>query len=161
MSVWDGQRSFSGLFPLSIFHFLIVILIDLLTPANIPWIFINVSVNGTTNPITIRHFSKSKQRAQKIFEEPARITRAWQNEFLFFTAGKQTRSIIVHVESLTFHLAPLIITLRREVIQLSLNVYSSWSTRCLVLLNFTNIIVRALLLRVMDTQQVDYYICSS
>lgn len=42
-----------------------------------------------------------------------------KNEFLFFTTGKQTRSIIARVESLTFRLPPLIITLRRGVIQLS------------------------------------------
>lgn len=71
------------------------------------------------------------------------VTRAWQNEFLFFTTGKQTRSIIARVESLTFRLAPLIITLRREVIQLSLNVDPTWSTPRVnryARVNFTNII---------------------
>lgn len=85
-------------------------------------------------------FSGIKERwAQWIFEQP--VTRAWQNEFLFFTTGKQTRSIIARVESLTFRLAPLIITLRREVIQLSLNVDPTWSTPRVnryARVNFTN-----------------------
>lgn len=65
-----------------------------------------------------------------------------KNEFLFFTTGKQTRSIIARVESLTFRLPPLIITLRRGV-SYRLNVDPTWSTPRVnryARVNFTNII---------------------
>lgn len=89
-------------------------------------------------------FSRKNQRSAKhSFEQSATgHSSMTKNEFLFFTTGKQTRSIIARVESLTFRLPPLIITLRRGV-SYRLNVDPTWSTPRVnryARVNFTNII---------------------